>query len=833
MRTPLLIALVALTPTLLVAKQPDVSPSKAFSAPVRLVDSDPGLFESYGLSLAADGDTLLIGAPASFPNEKIAFYSRSGASWSLVQEITPTDVTMGDFFGESAAMLGDLAVVGTPDQASSSGSAYVFRRTGGTWAQEARLRASDASGGARFGESVSTDGNTIVVGATGVGDRRGAVYVFTRVGGTWTEQARLQAADAARNDTFGGAVAVTEDTLAVGATQSLAAGRGAVYVFSRSGSSWSQQAKLQRSGGAASDFYGAAVALEGNDLAVGAPFVDLAGRDNAGVVEIWRRTGTSWISQGSLTSADVTANAQLGSSLALREGRLAAGAPGDGVAGRALQGSVEVFLRELDGQFAPNSRLVLADGASEDQLGFAVALGANGLIASAPGATVSGQTYAGAVHAFNQLRTTTAIATVAGQPLRIGSAYPVQVSVSASEGIASGSVLVRDDVGGSCTATLNGGSGSCSLTATAVGPRLVQARYGGAVGYAESFATASVQVKPDLRISPDTLPAGQIGAPYAALFDTAGTGATLPLTYSLDAGSLPPGLDLGGNGSLTGTPSAFGSYSFAVRVSDSSPGTLGGPFSESRTYALVIDPPFTTTLVLGTVNTVGDRGTSQLYTATLDVVEPDGEAPLGSYVVSAQRAGQTLSCSAPVTAEGAQSCSLVFPSGAALGDWTVTARFVSDNPDYGNSQASTSHRLESPADPAVSVTPLQALYVAEDTVSARLVVSNSGPDSAPGLRVRGSVDVALIGLAWTCSGSACPAAAGTGAIDLTIGELPSGASVEFVLGGQLGTEVPPAIGYSASVAMDPAAFGRELDAGNNDGSAEALPLLVFASGFED
>lgn len=676
-----------LLPISLLAQPPKASElNKSYLPSTRLTASDAQRDDYFGWSVGADGAYLVTGLP--YDNTGVTLtpgsayvFRRDGSSWSQVIKLVPPDGVDFDTFGESIAIDSGLIVVGAPERDGGRGSIYLFRESAGSWNFETRLEASDRQASARFGASVAVRGDDILVGSPGAQGSRGAAYVFRRSGGSWTQQQRLAAADAAANDLFGRSVAIDGDTALIGAPlrDESFSNQGAAYLFTRSGSSWTQQVKWLHPNAAASDQLGESVALRGNFAALGAPFADRGGFGDAGLVETYVRSGASWTRSAGLIAPTPSANAQFGFAVAVRGPRLLVGLASENVGGEILRGSLQSFLYE-DGSWTAGQNLIGNPGGAEDQVGYSVALSDDFAVGGAPGASIGSLNYTGAVHAFIQLQTGTQISPVAGQPIRIGSSYPVQVAVSAHEGTATGSVLIRDDVGGSCTATLNTGSGSCSLTATAVGPRTLQARYGGAPGYAESFASASVQVKPDLRISPDTLPAGQIGAPYAALFDTAGTGASLPLSYALVAGSLPPGLGLGGNGSLTGTPTAFGSFAFSVRVTDSSAPSLGGPFSETRAYSLQIAPPFTTTLALGVENTVGDRGSSQVYTATLDVVEADGDAPIGSFVVSAQLGGQTLSCSAPVTAEGAQSCSLLFPAGAALGNWLVTARFISDNP---------------------------------------------------------------------------------------------------------------------------------------------------------
>ena len=213
------------------------------------------VIQRFGTSVALDGDTLVVGVPYHLTVDKygaVYVFRRTGGIWS--QEAYVTASSRGGEFGWSVALAGDTLVVGAIADAScatgingnpqsdsscrGSGAAYVFTRTGGVWHQEAYLKASNAgrvhNGGMndQFGWSVALSGDTLVVGAvgeasnaTGVnGDQAnqsapesGAVYVFTRTGGVWSQQAYLKASNTDSQDRFGWSVALSSDTLVVGA----------------------------------------------------------------------------------------------------------------------------------------------------------------------------------------------------------------------------------------------------------------------------------------------------------------------------------------------------------------------------------------------------------------------------------------------------------------------------------------------------------------------------------------------------------------------------------------------------------------------------------------
>ncbi len=154
----------------------------------------------------------------------------------------------------------------------------MFVRGGDAWIQVQKLTASDGVAGDLFGDSVAISGNTVVVGAPkgnlGSNQYQGAAYVFVGAGNSWTQQAKLTASDGAAYDQFGGAVAIHEDNIVVGAGDDdigANTNQGSAYVFARRSATWLQTQKLTATDGATQDRFGRAVAIYKNTLAVGAP----------------------------------------------------------------------------------------------------------------------------------------------------------------------------------------------------------------------------------------------------------------------------------------------------------------------------------------------------------------------------------------------------------------------------------------------------------------------------------------------------------------------------------------------------------------------------------
>jgi hypothetical protein len=195
-------------------------------------------------------------------------------------KLTASDGVPGDIFGVSVAISGSTAVVGASSKNSDTGAAYVFVRSGAAWHQQAKLTAADAQEFDNFGVSVAISGPTVVVGADSKHDLTGAAYVFARSGTAWSQQAKLTAPGPGTIDYFGNSVAILGSTAVVGAPGQTSP--GAAYVFARSGTAWHQQAKLTASDGASRDSFGGSVAIsrstaamgaDGNNSATGAAYV--------------------------------------------------------------------------------------------------------------------------------------------------------------------------------------------------------------------------------------------------------------------------------------------------------------------------------------------------------------------------------------------------------------------------------------------------------------------------------------------------------------------------------------------------------------------------------
>ena len=278
------------------------------------------------------------------------------------------------------AISGDTIVVGALKDNFSAGSAYVFVRSNGVWSQQDHLSADDASAGDLFGTSVAIDGDTIAVGAeyddTDAGDLAGSAYVFARSGSTWSQQGHLFADNATENDFFGTSVAVWGDAVVVGAPTADVSAAGAAYVFTRSGSTWSQQDYLIADDASGLDLarFGTSVAILSNTVVVGAPYDNtFLGGPKAGSAYVFTRSGSTWGQQGHLFADDAKSNDQFGGSVSIDGDTVVAGAHYDDTAAAVHAGSAYVFIRDSGGWYQ-QAHLFADDAEGEDYFGRSVAI---------------------------------------------------------------------------------------------------------------------------------------------------------------------------------------------------------------------------------------------------------------------------------------------------------------------------------------------------------------------------------------------------------------------------------------------------------------------------
>lgn len=360
--------------------------------------SNTEIDDRFGEAIAYHGDTLVVSAPLEDSNATgvdgdqannsaldsgaVYVFVREAGVWRQQAYLKASNTGIKDHFGQSVAISGDTLVVGAEDEdsnatgvngdqendlAEDSGAAYVFTRTAGEWSQQAYLKASNAEFKDTFGWSVAISGDTLVVGATQEGSNAtgvngdqtdnsawdsGAAYVFIREDGVWRQQAYLKASNTEIQDRFGESVAISGDTLAVGAEgeDSNATGvngdqennlaeneAGAVFVFTRTDGEWSQQAYLKASNTDPEDEFGHSVAISGDLLVVGAHGEDSNATgvngdqennlfEGSGAVYVFGREGSIWSQHAYVKASNSDQGDVFGNSVAVSRGLLLVGA---------------------------------------------------------------------------------------------------------------------------------------------------------------------------------------------------------------------------------------------------------------------------------------------------------------------------------------------------------------------------------------------------------------------------------------------------------------------------------------------------------------------------
>jgi hypothetical protein len=352
----------------------------------------------FGERVVIDGDTAAVGAPnddeaASLGGPAtnggaVYVYVRTGTNWTQQAKLM-VPVPSVQNLGGSLALEGDTLAFSTRN--GTANTVWISRRTGTTWSTPTALTPMGGAVGDAFGASLSLGNGSLAVGAPGVngaGSDRGAVYVFVDSGSAFTQQALLVAGNPQDLDSLGSAVAIDGNLLVAGAPWRDGGGGavdiGIAYVFTRSGTTWSQQAVLSGPSSAGSAF-GRAVAISGTRVAVAAAAVPLSGVSaGPGSVRTFAQSGTSWPLEHTITLASGVTGDEFGASLALAGDVLAVGAPGREHAGRT---DVGVVVPHLLTPTTWTAQAVIAaptlDDADGDGFGRSVAISAQLLLSGA------------------------------------------------------------------------------------------------------------------------------------------------------------------------------------------------------------------------------------------------------------------------------------------------------------------------------------------------------------------------------------------------------------------------------------------------------------------
>lgn len=360
-----------------------------------LLPSQPATVLLSGSAIDLDGDRLAVGAGGNSNMPAIAgvahVYVHDAAGWIEEARIVPSDSAGCDGFGRTIDLDGDTLVVGAPwrDEGAEeeAGAAYVFVRQGSSWIEQAKLTATPPAEDDAFASGVSLRGDRLIVGAPGrddAGSGAGAVYVYERSGSTWSLTAQLAPPSGGG---LGYSVSLDDDRLVAGAPSEK------VHVFAFDGAAWSVEATLE-SGGPTQELFGFSVSLSGDTLAVGAPSL----ATGTGSVYVYDRSTGSWLLEANVTPPGGEATDFFGYDLELDTHGLVVGAPlADDGADNA--GEAYLFVRLGSGWELRRLLRPEAPQAATDNFGTGVTLSGPWIAASAPGCDEAGDG-TGKTHVF-------------------------------------------------------------------------------------------------------------------------------------------------------------------------------------------------------------------------------------------------------------------------------------------------------------------------------------------------------------------------------------------------------------------------------------------------
>jgi hypothetical protein len=316
------------------------------------------------------------------------------ASWNQGQKITASDGATGDNFGMAVSLSGDYLMIGTPYDVNSGktcGTVYVYKYNAGTWAKHSILVSSDSANNDRFGSAVCVKGNQAIVGSYYKGSQKGQAYIFTFSSTTskWLQTAILSAPSPTNYDQFGFSVAIDGDYAMAGTPQDdeNASNSGSVFVYKKNLSGvWSYSAICTASDYELSAYFGCAIAMADPYAVIGARNADYSGIAAGGGAYVFKRSGSSWSQLARLSVSGIAMNDHFGKSAAISSNGqyIVVGSPDDSNgSGLVRDGSAYVY-KLVGSTWVQVQKLRAKDAASYDHFGSAVAIDGNTIAISAP-----------------------------------------------------------------------------------------------------------------------------------------------------------------------------------------------------------------------------------------------------------------------------------------------------------------------------------------------------------------------------------------------------------------------------------------------------------------
>jgi len=424
---------------------PTALPTSCWGEQEQLTASDAVPGDDFGRAVAISGDTLVVGEMRGRNSSGVKtgaayVFTKSGTDWVEQQKLTASDGQLNDFFGAAVAINGDTILIGrgsgTPETQNPAGFAYVFTRSGSIWTQQQKLMGDDIDG--LFGSAVAISGDTIAVGASfddnEAGVWAGSVYVFVRSGISWTLQQRLIPPDAP--GLFGFAVGMSDETIIVGSP--FGSTPGSAYVFTRNGTVWSEQQKLTPATWNSQDRFGYSVSISDDTSIVGKSNTG----NTPGSADIFVRNGTVWSHEQTLVPSDSSQLDRFGNPVSISGNTVIIGATSGWTPSGPANGSAYVFVRS-GSAWTQQQKLTDPEPAPSDVFGYALAVSSDTILVGRPyRSTPSG----GAAFIFGNacsVATPTSTATNTATPTNTPTPAPGSISGTITYGNAIGDPAVR------------------------------------------------------------------------------------------------------------------------------------------------------------------------------------------------------------------------------------------------------------------------------------------------------------------------------------------------------------------------------------------------------
>jgi hypothetical protein len=282
----------------------------------------------FGTSVGIDGGIAAVGASFDGGSRgSVTVYAHSGSAWNYQATLVPSESVLGDSVGYFTEVHGNQVFAGSPGHGPASGpnpgAVFVFTQNGANWTETQMIEATPAVDHGFFGARFALDGTTLMV--SGSDGSQAQVYVFANHSGSWVQTGTFAPSE---GGDFGTHISLSGSIAVIGAAQGLnssGAQTGVAYVFTRSGGSWHESARLQSSHSVAGDQFGTSVSVSGTTIVVGAPY-ESVGASQQGAAHVFTPSGGAWIEAARLTAADGVNGNTLGKDVRVCGGRVYAGA---------------------------------------------------------------------------------------------------------------------------------------------------------------------------------------------------------------------------------------------------------------------------------------------------------------------------------------------------------------------------------------------------------------------------------------------------------------------------------------------------------------------------